>query len=266
MRINRMGKVARGVGVAVVIAVVAGMLWQQHRLTRVARTLAELQAQSETVIVSLEKENRALREQLLTSSQRTDSNVRELARLRGQYVRMRLLEEENASLQTERDQLAQALERGSSQSAVEDDSEVEPEPRVPPPDPTYGEGTADLLRAAKLCWLAVRIYTDLHDGLYPSTLEEAVDFVTTELPPEERAQQLTWSERFDLVYHGNPTELADLPAASTIMLIERRPWLTISGEWAKVYATAGGSAFLKTMATWDGLLSWEGGQIKPYRQ
>lgn len=249
----------------VIVAAIAGMLWQQHRLSRLAGRLAELQAQSETVIVSLEKENRALREQLLTSSQRTDSNVRELARLRGQYVRMRLLEEENASLQTERDQLAQALERGSSQSAVEDDSEVEPEPRVPPPDETFGEGTMDLLTAAKNHALAVLIYTGQHDGLYPSTLKEAVDFVTSELPPEARMQEMISSERFELVFHGSDTDPAELPAASTIMLIERRPWLTISGEWAKVWANANGSAFLKTMASED-FSSWEEGLIRPYRQ
>jgi hypothetical protein len=247
----------------VIVAAIAGMLWQQHRLSRLAGRLAELQAQSDTMIGSLEQENRGLREQLVISSQRMDSNVRELALLRGQNVRMRMLAEENASLQKERDALAQALER-SSQSAVTEESELEPWPRVPPPDQTFGEGTMDLLTAAKVYALAVHMYIQ-HYGLYPSTLGEAVDFVTSELPPEEWMQQMISSERFELVFHGSDTDLPELPAASTIMLIERRPWLTIGGEWAKVYANADGSAFLKTMASED-VSSWESGQSKPYRR
>jgi hypothetical protein len=261
MKTSRMGKVTRAVGVAVFVAAVAGMFWQQYRLTRVAARLAKQQAQSDAVVASLEEENRALREQLVTSSQRMASDVRELARLRGQNVRMRMLAEEKASLQRERDALAQALEHRSRQSAVTEESELEPGPRVRRPDQTFGEGTQDLLTTAKLCALAVRIYAGHHDGLYPSTLEEAVDFVTTELPPEDRMQQMTSSERFELVFHGSDTDLADLPTASSIMLIERRPWRTISGEWAKVYATGDGSAFLKSMARED-FSSWEAGQIK----
>ena len=97
------------------LALVTVVGWQQSRTKRLRAEVDALREQVEKA-ATLEEGNRRLTEQLQASPERSQADLSELLRLRGQSARMRQTEQENARLRAERD--AQAAEAAQLQARL----------------------------------------------------------------------------------------------------------------------------------------------------
>src|ERR1041384_4344397 len=84
----------------------AFIVWQQQRVQRSLSEVATLRDQRE-ITTSLREENQRLAEQLKAATERSETALRELARVRAQAEAMRQTNVENTRVQATRDQAAQ---------------------------------------------------------------------------------------------------------------------------------------------------------------
>jgi len=98
-------KLEIGALVALVIGFVVVIQMQQQKVKRLTAENAELRVQLEQIAV-LQETNEDLANQLKAAIAASQTNQSELLRLRGQAVRLRPLEQENAQIRSDRQQLA----------------------------------------------------------------------------------------------------------------------------------------------------------------
>jgi len=92
----------------------AGLLWLQRlEMRRLTAEIAELRTQPDQM-ASLQDTNRQLAEQLKAATEASQANQNELMRLRGQGSRLRHLEQENAQLQAQRQEVRRRLDAGQA--------------------------------------------------------------------------------------------------------------------------------------------------------
>jgi hypothetical protein len=104
-----------GALVVVLLGVGALVLLQQQQMKRLEAENADLRAQL-SQMASLQDTNGHLAERLKGAAETSQANQNELLRLRGQVVRLRQLEQENAQLKSQRQQLDRQMQQ--SQAAV----------------------------------------------------------------------------------------------------------------------------------------------------
>jgi uncharacterized protein YydD (DUF2326 family) len=104
-----------GAAVAVLLGFAALLEVQHLKIKRLTLENADLRSQL-TQLSSLQDSNEGLAEQLKAANAASQTNRNELLRLRGQGSRLRQLEQENAQLKSERQQLA--FQTGQPQAAV----------------------------------------------------------------------------------------------------------------------------------------------------
>jgi uncharacterized protein YydD (DUF2326 family) len=115
-------KLKVGLSSCLLLGIAALLLLQQREIKRRAAESADLRRQL-SLMVSLQETNGHLAEQLKAAVEASEANQGELARLRGQAVRLRQVETENAQLKSQTQlvdhQIQQAqLAAGSSQPMV----------------------------------------------------------------------------------------------------------------------------------------------------
>src|SRR5437762_2887943 len=89
-------------------ALTAVVVWQQLRAKRPTADADALREQVEQA-ATLREENWHLAEQLRSASERSQADLSELLRLRGQSGRLRQTEQENVRLRAERDRLVKGV-------------------------------------------------------------------------------------------------------------------------------------------------------------
>ena len=105
------GKLRIGALVVALLAVAALLLLQRVEIERQVAENADLRAQQLSQLVSLQDTNGRLAERLKAAVETSQANQNELMRLRGQAVRMRQLEQENAQSKSQRQQLDRQLQQ-----------------------------------------------------------------------------------------------------------------------------------------------------------
>ena len=95
----------------VLLGMAALFLMQQQQITRLVEENADLRTQLNQM-ASLRDSDGHLGEQLKAAVETSQADRNELARLRGQGVRLRQLEQENTQLKAQRQQLAQQIHEG----------------------------------------------------------------------------------------------------------------------------------------------------------
>jgi hypothetical protein len=103
-------KLKVGTLVFVLLGVATLLLLQQQQIRRLVAENADLRAQL-SQIVSLQDTNGRLAEQLKAAAETAQVNQHELLRLRGQVVPLRQLEQENAQLKSQRQQLDRQMQQ-----------------------------------------------------------------------------------------------------------------------------------------------------------
>src|ERR1035441_7473264 len=103
-------KLKVGVLVLVLLGVTILLLLQQQQIRRLVAENADLRTQLSQIVL-LQDTNGRLAEQLKTAAETSQVNQKELLRLRGQVVRLRQLEQENAHLKAQRQQLDQQMQQ-----------------------------------------------------------------------------------------------------------------------------------------------------------
>ena len=86
--------------------------------------------------------------------------------------------------------------------------------------------------------LAFMLYSNEHDGWFPTNLEAAAWF----LQDEAKAETNVTTAQFEVVYHGTREGLGN--PDETIVLREKQPWIGPGGKWMKVYGFGNGAAQL----------------------
>jgi len=108
-------KLKVGVLVLALLGVTTLLLLQQQQIRRLVAENADLRTQLSQIVL-LQDTNGRLAEQLKAAAETSQVNQKELLRLRGQVVRLRQLEQENAQLKSQRQQLGRQMQQ--SQAAV----------------------------------------------------------------------------------------------------------------------------------------------------
>ena len=103
-------KLIVGVLVLVLLGVTTLLLVQQQQIRRLVAENADLRTQLSQIVL-LQDTNGRLAEQLKAAAETSQVNQKELLRLRGQAVRLRQLEQENAQLKAQRHQLDQQMQQ-----------------------------------------------------------------------------------------------------------------------------------------------------------
>jgi len=93
--------------------------------------------------------------------------------------------------------------------------------------------------------LAFMLYSNEHDGWFPTNLEAAAWF----LQDEAKAETNVTTAQFEVVYHGTREGLGK--PDETIVLREKQPWIGPGGKWMKVYGFGNGAAQLHIAADGD---------------
>lgn len=228
-----MSKITRAVAVLAFLAM-ATLLWlQQSRSKRLMAQAADLRDQLEQVAV-LRGENERLARQSGTANERAQADASELARLRGQVVRMKQLEQEFARLKAERDRLAQQSQASAS-----------PSPEIDPFDQEHGPGAGAKVKYAKHWGYAFINYAANHQEQFPASFEQASSFFHDGLSPAETKEAMQAADRFEILFQGSRSELEKLPPESTIILREKQPWMDKEGLWCKAYCMSDGSSTIR---------------------
>jgi len=186
----------------------------------------------------LEKENQALREQLVPLEQLRADNERlagmktsadkpadqkqlnELLRLRGEVTGLKRQLAESAKL---REQEQRALAR--QQEATKD---AAPEPANP-----ERELAISKMNYGKKWMLAFIMYADQHQGQFPASFDQATTLLSnTDIDARRNPGEL------EIVYQGSVSAVTN--PANTIVIRGRQPWQTADGGWANDYSFADG--------------------------
>lgn len=134
-------KLKVGATVAVLIGFAGLFQLQQLKIKRLVAENADLRGQL-SQMASLQESNEGLAQQLKATIAASQTNQNELLRLRGQGLRFRQLEQENAQLKSDRQQLAHQMQQqqaaviSSEQGQVTAVSEVKKTAATPPFDTT----------------------------------------------------------------------------------------------------------------------------------
>ncbi len=119
-----MSKNLKGLALVVVtLGVVALLLVKQQQIRRLEAENADLRSQLNE-IASLRDSNEHLGEQLKAAISASQTNQIELLRLRGQVSRVRQLEQENAQLKSDRQQLAVQVRQSQAAAAPSEQGQV----------------------------------------------------------------------------------------------------------------------------------------------
>jgi hypothetical protein len=213
------------IGVAF-LALATLVLWQHLQGKRWIAETASLRDQLEQV-ATLREENERLAQQLRTTAERSQTNLGELLRLRGQVGRTRQMERENAQLRMERDRLAKGAQ--SSAAATEEPAAPQtPEEKIQRAKGIFGRdmGLA-LIRAA-----------EANGGIVPTDLRGPL-FETVETLSGGAVEGLRASH-FEVVYIGSMREMKD--GMDTVLAREKEPVQLQDGKWLRLYLMADGSS------------------------
>jgi hypothetical protein len=231
-------KLKVSVATLALFALLAAVVWQQWRARRL---MAEVDALREQIgqAATLREEKEQLAEQLRLASERSKADSSELVRLRGQSVRMRQIEQENARLKTERG--------GSTKPPTA------PTPAVPD-DQTPEWGLAQVrMRFSKVLGLCIRMFANRNQGQMPTNVLAAISSQTQErfdelladqLPPEVADHEIR-IDQFELVFQGNLNATGRQPG-STIIARATEPVQLSNGRWARpcVFDDASGAVLV----------------------
>ncbi len=233
------------------LALVAVVIWQQWQAKRVISDAGTLREQAEQM-ATLREENRRLAEQLRLASERSRADSSELARLRGQSVRLRQVEQENAQLKMERDRLAKKAQ-SSAPAAQEPAAPQTPEEKLQRAKGFFGRDLAlALIRAA-----------DANGGTVPTVLRGPL-FDTVEMLSAGAEYDIRASH-FEVVYSGSMRDVKE--AVDTVLAREKEPVQLSDGKWVRLYLMADGSSRYIAAGARDGFTAREKefwpGQFKP---
>lgn len=211
-------------GSVVILAVVTLAVWQELRARRLmaeTETLGNRLEQSAT----LREENEHLTAQLQLAAERARVDASELARSRGQNVRLRQVEQENVRLKAEHERLARRAQSSSADA---------PEPTEPPSDAEIQLAKGFFGRDIGL---ALIMAANANEGVVPVDLRGPV-FDIVEMFSAGAKHNLKVSQ-FELMFTGS---LRDLKEGETgILAREKEPVQRADGQWERVYVMTDGS-------------------------
>jgi hypothetical protein len=220
-------KLKTGATVALVIVLLAFGTWQHLRARHLAAEKAAVGEQLEE-LTALREENMRLASQLKTTVQDSESQNRELLRLRAQAATLRQTVQENARLKAERDRLAARASAAPAATTQENEPEQTPEAKW---------FIAKMNFSRQLALRAILFAQD-HNGLMPTNLNATVPYSNTnELTGEIVAYGIR-EDQFELLYQGSLQDLKE--PSRTILAREKESTQAASGKWAKTYAFADG--------------------------
>lgn len=204
------------------LAVVVWQQWRSRRLMADADALRERAGQAAT----LREENEHLAEQLRLASERSKADSSELVRLRGQSVRLRQMEQENARLKTEHDRPA----KPPTTSA----------PAVPDNQTPEWALAQVRMRFSKVLGLSIRSFANRNQGQMPTNVLAALssqtrktldELLADQLPPEAANHEIR-ADQFELVFQGDLNTTGREPG-STIIARTTEPMQLSNGRWAR---------------------------------
>jgi hypothetical protein len=213
------------------LALGAVALWQHFRIKRLLEDTAALRQQL-LAARALQQENERMNEQLRGANQRSLTDFQELLRLRNQAARTRQIEQENAQLKIQRDELAKRVHSpGSDQPTASDrpeDTANFPEQKFQSAKGFFGRNLGmALIRAA-----------EANGGVLPAELSGPLFKMVESLSGAEeydfRARQ------FELVYQGSLRNVKDV--SQIILAREKEPVRGADGQWKRLYVIADGSS------------------------
>lgn len=221
----------------VVVALVTVIVWQQGRAKRL---MAEADALREQVgqLATSREESERLTEQLRVASERFKADAKELARLRGQAVRMRQIEQESARLKAERERSS----KPPTSSPVSPDNQT----------PEWVVANARM-RFSKVLGLSILSFASDNGWQMPTNIPAAVsslgegewaEMLAGQMPPEAAGHDIR-EEQFELVFRGrlDPTGRKSAP---TILARAKEPVQLSNGRWARpcVFDDASGTVLV----------------------
>lgn len=232
---------AGAVAVLVIAAASIPIMWQRQQNKRLEVENAALQKQAAEA-TQLRGENQRLSNALKSSTGLSQADLRDLMRLRAQATAMSQVEQNNAQLKAERDQLKSQLSLVSRVTGT-------------PPIQTPEEAT----RLAKISYvkqwgLALMMFAEDNGNRLPTNLTAAVSFLNTNAMHASAAPFGIQDDQFELVYQGSLTQVKN--AGDAILMKEKAPTQRADGQWEKVYLFC--DAHVEVQVTTDGNFdAWE---------
>lgn len=168
----------------------------------------------------------------------------ELLRLRGEVGSLRKQSNQLAKLQKENQKLRDSLNRMTSSTPADSDSQDT--------DPQRQMAMAKL-SDAKMLMLVMIIYANEHQNQIPTDFNQTSNYLSAPGNP------YTGTNQFELVVHGSIDSITN--ASSTIAAREMAPWYS-NGKWFKAYGFADGHAELHTEPTGN-FDEWEKQRMMP---
>jgi len=206
------------------ISLAAVVVWQQWRFNRLLADADVLRTEVEQA-ATVRDENQRLAQKLRLVSERSEASLSELARLRGQTVRMRQVEQENARLKAERERLARQPAAST--------------PTVPDEQTPEWEVAQQRMYCSKVLGLSIWSFAKDNQGWMPTnelaffsqTEQELNKKLAKELPVESENHEISF-DPFELVFQGNLHATGREPG-STIIARTTEPIQLSNGRWAR---------------------------------
>jgi prepilin-type processing-associated H-X9-DG protein len=237
-----MGKLRIGV-VALVLLTLGGLLlWQEHRARGLVVENARLRQQVEQTAI-VRDENQRLSARLQDEAQRSEVDLRELVRLRGQAGMLR--QQEN--VRPKRLRPAADAPRDPTEVADSPDYHYTPE---------QSAFFIERLNFGKNLGLALSNVAEERGGQLPADLAPAAQWLSkNQMAVEGGSPYGVGVDQFELVYAGR---LPDLPDPGRIILAqEKDPVEVHEGRWTRMYVFADGHVGRLEATTREGFAARE---------
>ena len=208
-------KLKAGAFGAVVVASAVTSVMMQHNSQAKVRDSEEILRQQVVQLAQLQGEHDRLANTIALYSGPSVNNQDELLRLRNQTNNMAVLRETRRQLQASLGRARQRTDGNISQ-----------------PPGLLDEARARVAYCGELA-LALMKYASDHQDQFPTNFEQAASYLSARLKNETNFT----TGQFEIVYRGSRKSLSKFAHPGGILLIkERKPWKTVAGQWAKVYA------------------------------
>jgi prepilin-type processing-associated H-X9-DG protein len=221
------------IAAAAAVAGLATILVYQHNTnSRLREENSALRGQAARVDV-LRAENEKLAAQpTAPPAESSESQVRELARLRGQV---------------------DALKRQLAKAAAQPSPPTAPPPQPAAPAPDSAEAQKELAIAkmnySKQLMLAFVMYAGDHNQTFPGNFKDIADYF-----PNYGGQTNVSTDQFQIVYQGSATNVTS--PGETVVIREADATQTLDGGWYRTYAFADGHVEVHKEAIND-FSNWE---------
>lgn len=229
LKIMGMTKLKAGlIGSVIIASAATSLVIQNQSQAKLHDEDNKLQQQGEQ-LTQLQTEHQRMGNLASRTTNEHTVDANELENLRAQVVPLRSQAGELASLKQEQQRLQAALEQARKDLRTGNETNWQ--------STSHSVALGEKIHYAMSLTLAMHEYASQHNGFFPTNLEQTLNYFRD----EDRGQTNLSTAQFEIVFHGNRTDISKYAHPDRIILVrEKEPWQNIDGKWVIAWSSLNG--------------------------